>query len=176
MKFHRDRRKNIDRRLKDNGFFTPERRSDKDRRSGVDLKNGVDRRSGVDRRKDFDEQRKQERVKVKKGVSVVFRKPRFFKWFKPRTEKLATITDISLGGLRAQYVAGEMWTHEFDKLSIVTDDDKIKIDNIPFKVISDFPVSYLPNSKNLRKFGVKFVELHSEYIPKLNYIIQNYTI
>lgn len=164
MKFHRDRRKIIDRRAQDNGLFTPERRSNKDRRSGVD------------RIKDFDEQRKQKRLKVKEGVFVLFRKPRFFKWFKLRTEKLATIIEISLGGLRAQYVATEMWKLEFDTLSIVTDDDKIMIDNIPFKVISDFPVSYLPNSTYLRRFGVKFEELPSEHISKLNYFIQNYTI
>jgi hypothetical protein len=68
-----------------------------------------------------------------------------------------------------------MWSTDFNKLTISKAADKIKIDKIPFKAISDFSTSRLPNSKFLRRCGVQFGELRPVQKNQIHYFIQNLT-
>ena len=124
----------------------------------------------------FVERRKHNRVIIKEGAFVEFYKPRLFKLGKPRILKSASIIDISTGGLAFQYIDRNMWSPDFFELSISKTADKIKIDEVQFKAVSDFSISRLSNSKFTRRRGVKFEKLTSTQKSQLFHLIQNQTI
>jgi len=115
---------------------------------------------GLPCRKDFVERRKHKRFKVKKGAFVEFDKPRFFKLGKP-LNGLAPLIDISRGGLGFKYVDGEMWSHDYDELTISKCHNEIKIDKVPFKVCSDSIIARISDSTAMRRCGIKFDNLES---------------
>jgi hypothetical protein len=135
-------------------------------------RSGIERRSGKDRRDDYIEQRKSLRSKLKPGAFVYLKWPRTFKLLKPNNKRFAEILDISLTGLRAQYIATEMFKYEQDTLSIVTSDGKVKIDDIPFKIVSDNKITHLPNDTDLRRCGVKFEDISDSQKQQINQIIR----
>ena len=126
--------------------------------------------------KDFVELRRHTRAKIKGEAFVGFTKPRLFKLGKPRIAYSAAIIDISGGGLAFEYTGHHMLSPDFYKLSISTTADKIKIDEVPFKAVSDFPISRLSKSKFIRRRGVKFGELTPNKIFQLDAFIKNHTI
>ena len=135
-------------------------------------RSGIERRSCKDRRGDYNEQRKSLRSKLKPGAFVYLKRPRTFKLLKPNNKRFAEILDISLTGLRAQYIATEMFKYEQDTLSIVTNDGKVKIDDIPFKIVSDNKITHLPNDTDLRRCGVKFEDISDSQKQKIIQIIR----
>ena len=121
-------------------------------------------------------QRQRERWAVKQGASVVFKKSFLIAMFKPRPVQSAAIIDISNSGIRAQYTATTIWSKGFDKMSIVTIDRKITIDDIPCKIISDSVVSHLPNGNFVRRCGIKFGKLSDYHKLQLSHFIKEYSI
>jgi len=167
MNFNRDRR---DFRIDTNGS------SGASNTTQIETRTGIDRRSGKDRRCDFDEQRKAVRSKLKTSAFVLLKQPRLFKRLKPhKTIKFAVIVDISSGGLRAQYVCSDMFPYKQDVLSIVTDDGIVKIEDIPFKIITDYKFTRLPDNKYLRRCGIKFGNLTDSHKLQLNQLIRDYS-
>jgi c-di-GMP-binding flagellar brake protein YcgR len=165
MKFTRDRR---DYRIKADGSSVARNSA------RVDTRTGTDRRSGKDRRHDYDEQRKLVRYKLNTSISIVLEQPRLFNVLPPHKTKLILV-DISLGGLRAQYASSEMFLYKQNTLSIETDNGVIKIENIPFKIISDYKYTRLPGNTYLRRCGIKFSDLSENHKRQLNKLIQNYS-
>ena len=139
----------------------------------IDTRTGIDRRSGKDRRRDYDEQRKSDRYKLKTNASVVLKETGLLKLLSPQVMKF-TIVDISLGGVRAQYVGERMYAYTQQTLSIETDDGALKIVDIPFKIITDFKYTRLPEDKYLRRCGIKFRNLSDSHKNQLNQLIRNY--
>ncbi|CAD7839260.1 MAG: hypothetical protein [Olavius algarvensis Delta 4 endosymbiont] len=161
MRFNRDRRVH---QINPNGSS-----ADKDN-NFVDRRSGIDRRSGKDRRYDYDEQRKAVRHKLSGNANVVLTQPRLFKFLKPEATKLAII-DISMGGLQAQYVGTDMHQYEKNILSVETVDGALKIENIPYKVITDYSYTHLPNNTSLRRCGIKFDNLSDNQIRQIKELI-----
>jgi hypothetical protein len=120
--------------------------------------------------------RKKARYAVKKGALVLFKKSSVIGLFKPRTVHSGTIINISLSGIRAQYTAATAWSKDFDKMSIVTIDKKIAIDNIPCKIISDSNISRLPNGTFVRKCSIKYGNFSDYHKLQLSYFMQEYAI
>lgn len=127
-------------------------------------------------KKGFFERRKYKRVKAKEGTVADFHKARFLKIGKPRLVKSVPISDISLGGLQFQYTSQDMWSAYFDTLTISKSPDNIRIDNVPFKAITDCSTSRLQGSEPVRRCGVKFGELTSEQKSDLIDFIQKHAI
>jgi hypothetical protein len=127
-------------------------------------------------RSNFVERRKNNRFKAKKGPLVEFLKPRLFNLGKPRIVKTASIVDISKEGLSFEYVDKNMWSLDFNELYIGDSIDEIKIEKVPFKVVSDFSISRIQNSTFLRRCGVKFGELTAEQKAQLHYFILDHAI
>ena len=128
-------------------------------------------------RKDFVERRRWNRFKVKDGVFVEFFKPRFLNLGKPHLVKSAPIIDVSLEGLSFQYIDCNMWSPDFNELAIShSETDKIKIDKVPFKVVSDFPIARLSSSKFIRRCGIKFEKLTLNQKHRLQRFIQNHAV
>ena len=140
----------------------------------LDRRSGIERRSGKDRRFDYDEQRNSVRYKLITNANVVLKKPKFFKFLKPQTTKFA-ILDVSMGGLQAQYVGTDMHQYEKNILSIETDDGAIKIENIPFKVITDYNYTHLPDNTYLRRCGIKFGKLSKNHIQQVKEFVAKCT-
>jgi hypothetical protein len=113
---------------------------------------------------------------LKEGVFVEFYKPYLFNLGSPRIVKNSQITEISNGGLGFKYVDHKMWSLDLNELNISDNINEIKIDKIPFKILRDFPISKLPNSKYLRKCGVKFGVLTSDQKSSLYSLIHTHTI
>ena len=124
--------------------------------------------------KSFVERRKHKRFRADEGILAEFHKPRFFKIGKPRLVKSVPITDISFGGIGFQYTARDMWPINFDTLTISNVTDEIRINNVPFTIISDRPISRFENSKSMRKCVVRFNELASDKISDLDALIQKH--
>lgn len=123
-----------------------------------------------------DERRKHNRIIIKEDAFVEFYKPRLFKLGKPHIVKSASIIDISTGGLAFQYIDRNMWSSDLSELSISKTTDKIKIDEVRFKAVSDFSISRLSNSKFTRRRGVEFGKLTSTQKIQLIQLIQNQKI
>jgi len=126
--------------------------------------------------KGFVELRKHKRFNLKEGVFVEFYKPRLFNLGNPRIVNYAQITEISEGGLGFIYVDREMWLLDLNELTISDTINEIKIDKIAFKILRDFKISKLPNSKYLRKCSIKFDVLTSDQKSSLYSLIHTHTI
>ena len=126
----------------------------------------------------FIEKRKHNRFKVKDGVFVEFQKHRFLNLGKPLIAKSAPIIDINSEGLAFQYVDRNMWTPNFNELSILNSKtaEVIKIGKVPFKTIYDFSLSRLATSIFKRRCGIKFGKLTSNQKKQLNRFIQIYAV
>ena len=124
--------------------------------------------------KAFVELRKHKRFNLKEGVFVEFYKPYLFNLGNPRIVKNAQITEISKGGLEFKFVDRKMWSLDLNELNISDNINEIKIDKIPFKILRDFPISKLPNSKYLRKCNVKFGVLTSDQKSSLYSLINTH--
>ena len=120
--------------------------------------------------------RKEKRYAVKTGASVLFKKSFAFGLFKNRTVYSGTIIDISLTGIRAEYTTATIWSGDFNKMSIVTIDNHISINNIPCKIITDRKVRHLQNDTFLRRCGIRFGNLSDYHKLQLSYFIQKYTV
>jgi len=120
--------------------------------------------------------RKKVRHAVKKGAFVLFKKSLLIGLFKPRTVQSGTIVNISLNGIRAEYSATSAWSKDFDKMSIVTKDKKIEIDNIPCKIISDSNVSRLSDGTFVRRCSIEYGALSDYHTLQLSYFMKEYTI
>jgi hypothetical protein len=139
----------------------------------IDTRTGIDRRSGKDRRRDYDEQRNSVRYKLKTSASVFLKVPGLLKLLPPQKIKL-DIVDLSLGGLRAQYVRSSILPYKQNTLSIETDDGEVIISEIPFKVITDYKHTRLPGDVYLRRCGFKFGSLSDSHKNLLNQLIRDY--
>ncbi len=136
----------------------------------------VDEWLGLPCRKDFVERRKHKRFKVKEGTFVEFDKPRFFILDKPSNVRIAPLTDISRGGLGFKYVDREMWSHDYDELTISKCHNESKIDKVPFKVYSDFIIARISDSMSMRRCGVKFGNLKSDQRTNLYSFMDDHII
>ena len=123
----------------------------------------------------FAELRKQNRFNIREGIIVAFQKPLLFNLGKPSIVKTASIIDINRRGLAFQYISHKMWPADFNKLSILQINDEIEIDNVPYKVVSDFKSCNFTKSKPIRKCGVKFGELTLNQSILLNHLLLGYT-
>ena len=120
--------------------------------------------------------RKKERYVIKTGAFVLFKKSSVIGLFKPRTVQSGSIINISLNGVRVEYTAATVWSKDFDKMSIVTIDKKITIDNIPCKIISDSNVSRLANGTFVRRCSIQYRTLSDYHKLQLSYFMKVYTI
>ena len=120
--------------------------------------------------------RKKGRRVVKPGAFVVFKKSFIFGLFNSRVVHSAETINISINGIKAQYTATTTWSRNFDKMSIITTDKKIKIDNIPCKVISDSMVAHLENGAFVRRCGIKLGNLSDKRKKQLSTFVQEYVI
>lgn len=120
--------------------------------------------------------RKKVRYAVKTGAFVLFKKSSVIGLFKPRTVQSGTIVNISLNGIRAEYSAATAWSKDFDKMSIVTSDKKITIDNIPCKIISDSNVNRLSDGTFVRRCSIEYGVLSDYHTLQLSYFMKAYTI
>ena len=126
-------------------------------------------------KKSLDERRKRNRFPLKAGAFVEFHKPRLFNLGKPHVAKSAPIIEISYEGLAFKYIDRNMWPHDFNVLSISAISETNKIDHIPFKAVSDYSMSRLPNSNFIRRCGIKFGKLTHAQKSQLYDFIQNNT-
>jgi c-di-GMP-binding flagellar brake protein YcgR len=121
-------------------------------------------------------QRKENRYAVKTGASVLFKKSSALGLFKNRVVYSGTIVDISHTGIRAEYTTATVWSGDFNKMSIVTTDNHISINDIPCKIISDRKVKSLQNGTFLRRCGIEFGKLSDYHKLQLSYFIKKYTV
>jgi ribosomal protein L20 len=121
------------------------------------------------------EKREHQRFKVKEGTFAEFHKPRLFKLGKSRIIASVPIVDISYKGLAFQYTDRNMWSHNFNELSISRIADEIKIDKVPYKAVSDFIKSDFAKDIVLRRCSTKFGELTPAQISQFDHFIQYYT-
>lgn len=124
----------------------------------------------------FVDRRLRHRFKAKEGSLVKFHKRRLFNLGKPHVAKSGSIIDISLEGLSFQYAARDMWSPDFHELSISSSEaaDGIKIDNLPFKAVSDFATTRLSPFMFNRRCGIKFKMLTLSQKHQLQRFIQHY--
>jgi len=127
-------------------------------------------------RSNYIERRQDIRFKLNEGIFAQFYKSLLVKLGISRRVKSAPVIDLGVGGLTFQYISRNMWTLDFDELSISKHLDKAKIITLPFIAVSDFPISRLPDKKFLRRCGVKFGELTLDQKYLLHYLIQDYKI
>lgn len=114
------------------------------------------------------ERRRHKRFKVKEGASVVFR---------AHSIELGQIINVSRNGLAFRYVSSQQPSSGSFELVILSGDGGFYLDEIPFKIVSDFEMNDDPLSfSTTRRCGVQFGKLGRKQVSRLEYFIQNHTI
>jgi hypothetical protein len=92
--------------------------------------------------------------------------------------KLGQIIDVSRGGLSFSYAGTEEWIGESLDLGILFAEQKFRLDNVPFKTVSDFEmVGETPASDVvIRRRGVRFGGLTYEQKFELEQFIRRDTL
>jgi hypothetical protein len=119
------------------------------------------------------DRRKLVRYGLNKNIAIILERWIFFNILPPQIAKFALV-DISLSGLRAQYVSSEIFPYQHKTLSIETYDGVVKIEHIQFKLISDYKHTPLPGNTYLRRCGIKFINLTEKHKRQLNLLIRDY--
>jgi len=141
-----------------------------------DRRCGSDRRASEDRRRRFVEKRKLRRFKVKDGMVADLYKIQFFKLKRKWSVRQVEILDLNAGGIRLQYWGSGMRTPDFETLSIGIVEDERKVEDLPFKVITDHKVSDHPDGGQIREAGLKFLTLSADQKARLSYFVKHWTI
>ncbi len=118
------------------------------------------------------ERRKHKRVNVSAGAFVGYKKTRLFNILEPDIIKLGPIIDISRGGLALEYIESKTRTKKFSEIVILTENDKIEFEDLPFITVSDNVIAELPGDKKIRKKCVQFGELSGYKIALLERFIK----
>ncbi|MCK5783461.1 MAG: PilZ domain-containing protein [Desulfobacterales bacterium] len=120
-----------------------------------------------------EERRQHRRYKIDAGAIVAFKKKHLFNFGKQRLVKLGPITDISMGGVAVQYIESKIQHTEYNELTILNSAGNIEFDKVPFKIVRDEIVAELPNSKRIKKRGMRFGKLSNYQVARLQYFINN---
>ena len=163
------RRHRADRRKKDLGYDDSHPIFKWDRRAGAD------RRAAEDRRRKYVEKRKRSRFKVKSGLVAELYKAKLFKLKRKWSVKQVEILDLSTNGIRLQYWGQGMRTPDFEMLSIGLVEDDRKVEDLPFKVITDHKITDHPEGGQVRECGLKFLSLSSDQKARLSFFIKHWT-
>lgn len=115
------------------------------------------------------EKRKHKRFKTQEGV---------FSELTSTTTKLGQIKNISKGGINFHYVADEEQISGSHKINIFLNDDDFHLNEIPFKVISDYCVDYNSPFSTIimMQCSGQFNELTQKQMFQLDYLIDHYTL
>lgn len=141
----------------------------------IDDWEGLERRSGQDRRHNYFEKRKIDRVKLRPETFVTFSHPKYFNLICIGKKCIAQINDISIMGLSAYYLASDIFSYKKNVLYIETKDRTFSIENIHFKVISDYTVTNLPGGKQIRRCGIQFENTSDRQKNLVNQLIKYYS-
>jgi hypothetical protein len=137
----------------------------------------VDQRKFLKNRPEHETQRRAARRAVRPGSNVIFKKtPRFRFIGKPQILHTAALIDISTEGLRARYTAPDKWFSPFDHIAIIDADNRVIVDDIYCKIISDVQVNYSADGRRVRVCGVKFSRLNSGQRTRLQHFIKKHTV
>ena len=82
------------------------------------------------------------------------------------------IMDISEGGLSFRYLGQKLKRSDIKKISLYHN-DKLIIDDLPIKTVSDYRLR--DNIVPVRRGSIRFKELDSEQLSKLEAFIQGFT-
>ena len=119
-------------------------------------------------KKQIVERREHKRFKVQEGASVVLR---------AHSIELGQIIDVSRNGLAFCYVSSQQPSSGSFELVILSSDHGFYLDEIPFKIVSDFEMNDDPLSfSTTRRCSVQFGKLRRKQVSRLEYFIQNHTI
>jgi len=119
--------------------------------------------------------RRYERYRLLGSALVIFERPRIFNIGKPRIIKLGPLSDISQGGLSAEYFANRKRFGDFCELSILVPGHGITVYRIPFRNISDIVIAELDAKKIIMRRSIQFNELNPYHIERLKRFINLYT-
>ncbi len=114
------------------------------------------------------ERRRYSRYKVKHDVFAVFN---------PHAAVLGQVLDVGKGGLSFSFIDNGNCQLENLGLSLSNLNDGFKIDQIPFKIVSNQPFGSGSSfsSINMRRCCLEFKELTQEQEENLNYFLVHYT-
>jgi hypothetical protein len=117
------------------------------------------------------ERRKHKRYMAPHGVFAVLAVESHF-------AKLGQIMDVSRGGLSFSYAGTEEWISESSELDILFPERKFRLDNLPFKTVSDFEMvgETLASDVAIRRRGVRFGGLTYEQKFELEQFIRRDTL
>lgn len=122
------------------------------------------------------EKRRRDRAPVKHGSVAEFKRPRLFNIGKARVAGRARILEISPGGLTIQYAGHRMWPLDFSKLTIAVHQDRLIIEDLPVKVVTDYQIDQTQEGVPVRRCGLKFDALSKAAIAGITHFIQHYTL
>ena len=139
----------------------PEKRSNDDRRSGSNRRSGAERRN-------------YKRFLAKNPTVVTL----WTEHEKDFAEKDGQLLDISRRGIALRCTSKPEELNDYSLLEVFQPGNDNKIDNIPFKIISDIEMtSSSPSSElTLRRYGLQFDKLTSEQTAELDNFLLNHTL
>ena len=119
-------------------------------------------------KKQIVERRRHKRFKAQMGASVVLR---------AHSIELGQIIDVSRDGLAFRYVSSQQPSSGSFELVILSSEADFYLDEIPFKIVSDFETNDDPFSFSItRRCSVQFGKLRRKQETQLEYFIKNHTI
>ena len=119
--------------------------------------------------------RKWKRFRMTSGAIVMLNKPSLIGLGKPSYVELGPVVDISMGGLAIQYFNSKHRQIDCFELSLSLPGEGIKVEGLPFEIVTDFKVAQLPDGREIRKRCVQFGKLDSYKSFQLETFIKNNT-
>jgi hypothetical protein len=116
-----------------------------------------------------EERRQQKRFKAQEGA---------FAALVDQESRLGQIKDISLHGLSFRYIDSHEKLKNASELKIILGNRGLYLDNVPFKIISDFEIEseFSLSTVNMRQIGLEFGELTPGQRNRLDRFIKHHTI
>lgn len=98
--------------------------------------------------------------------------------FKSKYSHMGKIIDISMEGIALYYIDSHCQPEETAELDIMFAEGRFYLDNIGFKIISDFEIAgELPDSSiKMRQLSLQFKDLAHHRKTHLDFFIKNHTI
>ena len=90
---------------------------------------------------------------------------------------MGKLLDISRKGLALSCSEKTEKTGEHSGLGIFVSGDDLRLDNLPFKIVSDIEMisDSTLSKETIRRYGIQFKELTPNQSDKLNHFLLNYT-
>ncbi len=105
----------------------------------------------------------------------MIQKSRWIEIGKPKLVQLGPVINISMGGLSVQYIENKKRVADSEVLAVSQSPGSLKVEPIPFRIVTDLEAARMPDGKKIRNRHVEFRKLTDYQSFQLESFIRKHT-